>query len=78
MLSPQKRQFQRKSELPLFLAAIDLFGFKTLSHSEVIDQAAESIIPIITIIVSSRRCRHAIHLHQLGLEPGQRLTLIVQ
>jgi hypothetical protein len=61
-----------------FLAAIDLSGFKTLSHREAIDQAAFSIIPIITVIVSSRRCGHAIHLHQLGLEPGQRLALIVE
>ena len=74
----RKRQFQHESELPLFLAAIDLFDFKPFSYIEALDQAAFSIIPIITIVVSSRGRGHAIHLHQLSLEPGQRLTLIVQ
>lgn len=77
MSNLEKRQFQRKSELP-FLVGIDLFCCKTLSLTEVIDQAAFSIIPIITIIVSGGRRGHAIHLHQLGLKTGQRLTLIVQ
>ena len=62
----------------LLLAAIDLFRFKTLSLTEVIDQAAFSIILIITIIVGSGRCGHAIHLHQLGFKAGQRLTLVVE
>jgi hypothetical protein len=42
------------------------------------DHAHPLIIVVITIIVIGRRCGHAIQLHQVGLKPGQLLTLIIE